>query len=49
MGKHDSAKGSERSGEGGAQDDDQASLLARWRVLASTELQNSREGTGCLG
>lgn len=49
MGKDGFAKGSERSGERGAQDEDQASLLARWRVLASTELQNSGEGTRCLG
>lgn len=43
------AKGYERSGEAGAQDDDQTSQLARWMVLASTDLQNGRERTGCLG
>lgn len=39
------AKGYERSGEAGAQDDDQISLLARWTVLVSTDLQNGRERT----
>ena len=49
MGMEPFAKGYERSGEAGAQDDDQTSLLARWTVLASTDLQNGRERTGSLG